>query len=139
MMLDGILIATVRQSIEEARDYADSCMGMAKGGIAVEIIEFDEEGEREFTCLFARPIGEAKRDRRYCSFLEKEVSDAHARLLGDEEPLNVGWEGSTIVYEYRNLSYENNKGCFSVLIGVLGGSEGQNRRLAESIADDISE
>ena len=137
-MLDSILIAAVRESVEAARDYASSCMGIQEGDIAVEILEFNEDGEREFSFMITRPFGKAKQNRKYCDFLENEVSDAHHRLLHDDKPLPVSWEKSPIVYEYRNLSYENNKGSYSVLIGVLGGSERQNRRLAESIADDIS-
>ena len=138
-MLDSILIDVVKRSANEARDYAESCMGMTEGGIAVEIICYDKNGDYDYSLMIDRPFGKARKHREYRDFLMGQVKDAHSRLVGGQKPIPVGWEGSSIVYEYRSLSYDNDGGNFSVIIGAVGGSERQNRRLTEFIANAISE
>ena len=137
MMLDSIVITAANEAADKARDFAKKNYALSEGGIAIEVIRVDKNGEYNWTCSFERIIGENPHPQ-YRKVLREYTSSSHGGLLNGQPKAPLGWFGSPYVCLHDEIVSPNGDERFSIMACAIGGTRKQNETLAQFVLNSIA-
>ncbi len=139
-MLDYIVIGAVRDSVAEAKELMAQYY-LLEGAIFAEVRNITKQTSLlpkydgfEFSELAT--VG-ATADKQYCAFVRANVHQDHDKILDNKPITQSGYGGSWLSVEQCELSLDDRPYNYSVIIGVIGGSDEQNETVLRKAMDSI--
>lgn len=139
-MLDYIVIEAVRDCVAKAKELMEG-YNLSEGIIFAEVKNISRQTSLlpkfdGFEYCELASVG-ATTDEDYCDHIRAGVHKNHLKIL-DNKPISpFGWGGSSLLVEQCELSFDTEPHNYSIIVGVIGGSEEQNTAVLRKAMDDI--